>query len=485
MVPEIFISYAHIDNETILESEDGWITLLHRMLELRLAQLLGEKPIVWRDPQMRGNAEITSTLNKKLEQCDYMISVITPRYLKSDWCRREMDFFFNRFGDSSRIFKVIKTEVSPESVPKEVRDCLSYMFFRNDPDSGRIREFRPHITTTANEFINRLDDLAYDMCSYINEQISDSTGVENKSGLKIFLAESSYSIQEERDQMIRELCVHGNKIMPKIQLPLQKEALIETVTEILKECDLAIHLIGNSYGMIPENADISTIEIQAQLSAEFARQGKISRLIYVPQDIQPCDERQKKFLKYLESNEISQIQTEFISASNVELYQVLHEQLDILTKPEVVPVRNQNMGNKISQVYLICAEEDLEDAEQLEDYLFDQQVEPLLPLFEGDEAQIKADHLRNINACVGIIIYQGKANDSWLRQLRHDISQQIEHKTKPLAGIALFLGPPDSRRKQRLRALDMQVIQSFEQIEPQLLQEFISELGRCQQEGIK
>ena len=38
---DIFISYAHIDNETMTEEQKGWISAFHQALEVRLAQLLG------------------------------------------------------------------------------------------------------------------------------------------------------------------------------------------------------------------------------------------------------------------------------------------------------------------------------------------------------------------------------------------------------------------------------------------------------------
>lgn len=43
---DIFISYAHIDNESLVDGDKGWITEFHRSLEIRLAQLLGQKPVI-------------------------------------------------------------------------------------------------------------------------------------------------------------------------------------------------------------------------------------------------------------------------------------------------------------------------------------------------------------------------------------------------------------------------------------------------------
>ncbi|HEX6731702.1 MAG TPA: hypothetical protein VF074_16875, partial [Pyrinomonadaceae bacterium] len=50
----LFISYAHIDNRSFSGGDRGWIDLLHERLEIRLAQLLGKPPKIWRDRKLRG-----------------------------------------------------------------------------------------------------------------------------------------------------------------------------------------------------------------------------------------------------------------------------------------------------------------------------------------------------------------------------------------------------------------------------------------------
>jgi len=40
---DLFISYAHIDDQTFTEEETGWITLFHLYLDGFLSQNLGEK----------------------------------------------------------------------------------------------------------------------------------------------------------------------------------------------------------------------------------------------------------------------------------------------------------------------------------------------------------------------------------------------------------------------------------------------------------
>ena len=52
---DIFISYAHIDNEALTEEDKGWISQFHKVLDTRVAQLTGEKPRIWRDLKLGGN----------------------------------------------------------------------------------------------------------------------------------------------------------------------------------------------------------------------------------------------------------------------------------------------------------------------------------------------------------------------------------------------------------------------------------------------
>ena len=49
---DIFISYAHLDNEALTEEEQGWVSAFDSALQKRVAKLLGRKPAIWRDRTM-------------------------------------------------------------------------------------------------------------------------------------------------------------------------------------------------------------------------------------------------------------------------------------------------------------------------------------------------------------------------------------------------------------------------------------------------
>src|SRR5579872_340427 len=116
---DFLISYAHLDDQPLIEGEPGWISRLHRLLEIRVGQLLGEKPKIWRDPKLQGNDFFADTILDRLPKVGALLSVLSPRYVQSEWCNRELKEFLRaseksggiRVADKARIFKVVKTPV--------------------------------------------------------------------------------------------------------------------------------------------------------------------------------------------------------------------------------------------------------------------------------------------------------------------------------------------------------------------------------------
>ena len=116
---DIFISYAHVDNRSLTEGQKGWIDSFHQALEVRLSQVLGSDPAFFRDPKLAGNDYFESVLEGTLQRTAILVSIVSPRYVESEWCIKEFKLFTDvarstgglRVGDRSRIFKVMKFPV--------------------------------------------------------------------------------------------------------------------------------------------------------------------------------------------------------------------------------------------------------------------------------------------------------------------------------------------------------------------------------------
>ncbi len=83
---DIFISYAHLDNEPLSQDPKGWITMLHEDLQKRLRALLGKEAEIWRDNKLEGSDKFDDTISDKLRRSAILISVLSPLYINSEWC---------------------------------------------------------------------------------------------------------------------------------------------------------------------------------------------------------------------------------------------------------------------------------------------------------------------------------------------------------------------------------------------------------------
>ena len=89
----LFISYAHIDNQPLTPERKGWITRFHDSLEAMLSMRIGHKAKIWRDAKLQGNDVFAKEIIEQFPKTALLISVLTPRYVQSEWCTREVREF--------------------------------------------------------------------------------------------------------------------------------------------------------------------------------------------------------------------------------------------------------------------------------------------------------------------------------------------------------------------------------------------------------
>src|SRR6266576_1853613 len=166
---DIFISYGHLDDLNPFGEEKGWVDLLHERLLVLVGQALGYEPKIWRDGHnLQGNDELSGAISEGVTSALLLVPVITPRYVQSDWCNREMEAFHAGEpppreatpGFRSRVFKVVKTPLPAhlkKLEPSQIQNLIGYEFYAQDAGSGLLTEFSPDPTDKAYwRMLNRL-----------------------------------------------------------------------------------------------------------------------------------------------------------------------------------------------------------------------------------------------------------------------------------------------------------------------------------------
>jgi hypothetical protein len=502
---DLFISYAHIDNLPLKEGESGWVDELHYTLKVRLAQLLGEEPKIWRDQKLKGNDFFEDEIVAQFPGIASLISIISPRYIKSEWCIKELREFFEtaahgigiRIGNKSRVFKLIKTPVPYKDHPPEIAGVLGYEFYIIDPETGKARELYQKFDDVLTQlYLQRIDDVAHDIRDLLEEmKQNDIPGHEEK--LKIYLAETCHELKESRNIIKRELMGAGFGIIPNCQLPSVESEFKKSVEHFLDQSVLSIHLVGGNYGPVPEGSQESITVLQNEIAAQKSKKKKLQRLIWLPSDIDvdESDERQKQFIHRVRTGADTQYGADMFETPIIDFKYALHDKLEHIKsaytarkdKPNetryVFPVETNNdreekiakesEGKEPQEIYLICDQGDLDNITELWNFLYHSEFDVIIPAFEGEEEELMQDHRENLKSCDGVIIYYGSGNQLWLRSKTRDLTKIAGYgRTRPLIVKAVFIAPPVTWQKEHFRLHEWQIINGMEGFSPALLEPF-------------
>ena len=482
---DIFISYSHIDNEAFGEDQSHWVSDLHQRLKVRLHQLVGGPVSIWRDVKLTGNDVFDDALIERLERARILISILSPRYLQSEWCVRELESFVAaaksncgiQVGNKARVFKVLKTPVPLPKQPGEMQRLLGYDFY-HELESGKAREFHLDPSPEGRRaYWARLDDLAQDIQTLLLELWSVRPGpIVTSTPLRettVYLAEAALDLKSARDSLRRELEGRGYNVLPNAPLPLDGEGLIAAVREGMERSCLTIHPLGARYGTVPEGDERSVAHIQIDLAVESTSDGARRSLIWIPDDLKAPEGRQKAFIAETERRSVPSAALEILQVSLEAFKTYALDKLDGASKPAVVPAPQKD----VTRIYLICAQNDFEAVKPIQTYLEDQGFAVTLPLREGTEIEIREDHQDSLVLCDAVLIHYGAAHEFWLRtKLRDLVKAPGWGRSKPLLAKAVYLAPPDTLEKQTYQNNEALLLRGSEQFSPATLEPFVAQL---------
>ncbi len=475
---DIFISYAHVDNEALVSGQEGWVNLLHDRLSKRLHQLLGESVAIWRDPKLSGNEVFSETIRANLYNASLLVSVLTPRYLKSKWCQKELNEFYNRaldsggitIDDKQRIFKIIKTPIHPEEPPHFLQESRGYPFYAEDSKSGRFREFGYDSGTNRDwRYWETLEDLAQDIKELIEKIRSQSAAepypIVKPSGRMIYLAETTSTLHDQYLRLKRELQLNGHCVLPDNPLP-HTSKFREEVLSLISQCQFAVHLVGDTYGFVPEGESESLVQLQHRLTAG------LPRVIWMPAGLTSPDERQQRFISFLLNQGCDLLQDKL-----EDLKDFIHAKISSPESPaEMKSAPDENGGRNAKVIYLVCDQSDYSVAAPVEDYLYKCGYEVLS---FSDDIDMQT-HIDNLMLCDAVLTYCGQTTDMWLQKKKSDLMKLPGYgRTKPMLAKGFYISAPRSDARDRFRIQDGVVIRNYSDFTPASLDPFVEEIERA------
>jgi len=488
---QIFISYAHLDNQPLSADQMGWVSLFHSTLQTLLSQRLGAPADIWRDDKLHGNDDFSDEILDQLAGTAVFVSILTPRYLKSAWCKKEIRSFCQRaeadnslvVDNKARVIKVLKLPVEAgDALPPVLGRLLGYDFYEID-DEHVPHELDPAYGDKPRQaFLRKTNKLAWDLAAQLTElqrrpQVAENAANDPGPGPRptVYLAECSRDRREARDAIASELACCGFTVLPDERLPDDEDDYLATVGRLLERCALSVHLVGSGYGRVPDgDRQQSVVVLQNELAAAHSRQHGLRRVIWLPAGVASPQPAQQAFIDALQTDAALQFGADLVSGDLETVKSAVHA---ALKPPEPAPPPPAPADG--ARVHLVCDAADRKAVVPLIKLLRARGLEVSLPAFVGDAAQVRETNRQLALDCDAILLYYGAGDEAWKFHQQNDLRKLLgSARERPLKANLTLLAAPPSDDKAVLQALaDPDLLDGLERIDDTTLSPLLAALG--------
>jgi hypothetical protein len=471
---DIFVSYARVDDIADLGVEFGWVSSLINGLKIRLSQKLGRGDIfeLWKDEQLAPNKPLSPEILEALKQSATLVIILSPGYIASEWCQREMQTFWQelaqRMASDSRIFVIERDKLEFTKKPKELKDLLGYQFWYPDPD-GKAPRILGDPIPNPNErlYYDKLGDLANDLAKELERLRSLGTqaiesATQPDARPTVYLAEVTDDLDIQRDQVFRHLDQEGYRVIPTETSHYPAyfaggSIAAEAIAMDMKNCKLFVQLLSNLTGKC----------LAGQPSFPHL-QYRTAQNLAVPVLQWRHNGLQMETIGLAEHRALVEADT-VLAIGLEEFKQECITRLKAQVK-KVKPTVNSNL------VFLNASNEDLVLGQTIGTHLSQNAIGYALPLQAGDPKSIQEDWELNLSECDGLIIVYGPATYAWARAQILRCRRIISLRDRPLKALAVFESPPEEKNPLGVDLPGMMTLNCRQGLQESRLQPFLAAL---------
>jgi len=435
---DVFVSYAHLDNEVLVQDnghERGWVDALLDRLTPQLRSYLGtrEVDLLVDHEFMRSNLPITEQILDHVRGSAVLLLVMSPGYLGSEWCRRERDSFLSVLDDrvsSGSVFVVRALPVEPGDEPAALRELDGFRFYRladgaarrlGDPDDAD-GSFRAAIIGLANHLADHL--------RHVHGQAT-SAGGQAQPASRVYVARATDDLEERETQVRSALQQAGLEVLPPRQAryPTTDLAAFEAaMRRDLESCRLFVQLLSETRGReLDFAAGRHLPELQADLARRVGRpilQWR-SRALTLDGVADPGHRALLEGAMACEMGEFTRIVAERAMAP---------------PEPRAGPRRPQ-----VLTVFVNADAVDERLAAEIREALATMDVDVYGVPAEGPPDEIRAAMESNLRDCDGLVLVYGRTRLDWVQQQLRLARKVSSSREQPYATLAIFEGPPPGK----------------------------------------
>lgn len=453
---DVFLSYAHIDN-----ADDGsaerWVEAFGKQLSTLLLKRVGETVTVWWDPKLDRSQLFDDAIQKAVQSSAIVVSLVSPAYVKRDYCRQELEWFAARgslktASAHSRVFPVLLYKLPFDQWPDACRGTSGFEFFDAKFDQDLSRPLDPK----SLEFWNAQWKLVAELARVLDEirkvRVSASPaapGTPARAGsvpFRVFLGAASDELVGDRSFLKKELVKQGVEVLGKVPPPDDERGHEEAAREALAKADLSVHLLGNLPGR-PFDEDVpgSTYSMaQTNIALELAR----PQLVLLPESFAPENIEDASYASFIKSLQARPRQEGGMQIIKTGRTQMLEEILTAKESLEKLAAKARTQAAAApATAFVDLHVKDLSYIGDLVSYLGGRQISAVtVPQAGQTPTEGMALFEQNLrNAQLFIVVYGGVAREWVLNRVCEGFKLITTHGLSTRMGV--YVAPPDKSRE--------------------------------------
>lgn len=466
---DVFVSYAHVDDEPEPGETKGWVTTLVSSLKTKLAQKLGRSDAfsLWMDHELLGHAGVSRQITDVLERTATLVVILSPGYLASSWCQREASAFLSHLSrrreSSSQVF-VVRRDKIDDGEPEEFAELVGYQFWVQDNLATTAHILgTPRPDPNDRRYFDRLNDLATQLAEHLKSLRDPAPRGPQKviadERPTIFIAEPTDDLDEVHQDVKRYLQQAGLRVLPDCWYPRDPGAFQRSATRDLAHCDVFVQLLSGSVGKRTPDVPDGYAHLQLQMAESSGKpilQWRIEDL-----DTGKVGDARHRAL----------LERETVLAVGIEEFKRTIKDR-VLKKKAPAPPKPID-----AFVFVNREAEDSPLAERVCEALKQYGAGYVLPERRGTAAQIRRELERNLVDCDALIVVYGESDRGWVDEQLRQCRKALSKRERPLQAVAVFEGPPVTKERLNVNLPKMVTIDCRRGLDEAALNTFLTGLG--------
>ncbi len=294
---QVFISYAHADNLAFDVDTKGWVTNFVDHLQKAVGMKPGGGRVAcWMDQRLEPQRAVDATLRKRILASECMVAFLSPSYLESEWCRKEMATFVKSVGGGKANDRVFLVELLPTERQKwdpGIRSITAMRFWDKSLDQPEPKILgwpapNPKADSPYWTGLNRLADILAKQILSILPEAPTSAPAAAVQPKPIWVADPAEDVLEHWETLATALRDLGHSVAPKAagsyrrgveisyrpgwycslvrvmrgSYPRKEEiSYRQALASDLAKADLLVQLLGPDPGEKPAWADLHFVQL--------------------------------------------------------------------------------------------------------------------------------------------------------------------------------------------------------------------------------